>query len=376
MSKKVIGFLNLYDSPNLGPLTKTRTLASTSFLGRFAVMDFPLSCFTNSKIDNINILVKDNIRSVAKHIGSLKTWVNNTKIGRQNILVNEKGLRDPKENTDVECLLNNDWVLYEAKADIVVIMPAHIVTQMDLRPIINEHIESGAEITMVYARIKNANEAFTTSNIVKIKDQKVIGLKLNSKRVKENNVSLETYIINTSTLYEMLHKKNYVQLKSIKKIVEALVMEGKKNIFGYEYKGYCRCFDTFEHFVDYSFELLNYDVSKELYGPTKDKSWPIITLTHNSQPTLYGQFSKVKNSFIANGAKINGTVENSILGRNVIVEKGAVVKNSIILFGTKISSGAKVSYAMIDKYCSLEQKAIIEGKKEQLVYIPQGKIVK
>ena len=92
MSNKILGILNLYDSPSLGGLTKNRTLGSTSFLGRFALMDFALSNFTNSDIDEINVLVKDNFRSVAKHCGSLKNWASNTKIGRQNYLVNDIGL--------------------------------------------------------------------------------------------------------------------------------------------------------------------------------------------------------------------------------------------------------------------------------------------
>ena len=91
---KVVGLLNLFDSPSLGNLTKTRTLASTSFLGRFTPIDFSLSNFANSGIDEINILIRDNFRSVAKHVGSIKSWVNNTKIGRQNLLLNEKGLFD------------------------------------------------------------------------------------------------------------------------------------------------------------------------------------------------------------------------------------------------------------------------------------------
>ena len=52
---KVVGLLNLFDSPSLGNLTKTRTLASTSFLGRFTPMDFSLSNFANSGIDESNV---------------------------------------------------------------------------------------------------------------------------------------------------------------------------------------------------------------------------------------------------------------------------------------------------------------------------------
>ena len=376
MSSKVVGILNLYDSPNLGPLTETRTLGSTSFLGRFALMDFSLSCFTNSGFNNINILVKDNFRSVSKHAGSLKTWVNNTKLGRQNILINEKGIRNPKDNTDLECLLQNDWVLYEAKAEVVVIMPAHIITQMDLRPVIEKHLEKDTDVTIVYSHIHNADETFSTSNILKIADNKVVSFRKNNQKVKEANVSLETYVIGINTLQRILHNADLLKLKSLKKVIEALVKNKSARIEGYEYSGYCRCVDTFEHFVEYSFELLDNNVSKQLYGQTNDKFWPIYTLTHNTQPTLYGEHAKVKNSFVANGSKVDGTVENSIISRDVVIAKGAVIKNSIIFTGTYVDAGAKINNCVIDKYCHIASKAVIEGRKTSLVYIEQGKLVK
>ncbi len=377
MSKKVIGFLNLYNSPNLGPLTEKRTLGSTSFLGRFALMDFPLSCFTNSGIDDINILVKDNFRSVAKHVGSLKTWVNNTKRGMQNILLNEKGIRSPKENTDLKCLLQNDWVILENKPDAVILMSAHILTQLDLKPVIQEHFENEADITLVYKNIDDADVSFSSSNIVKVKDGLLVSHKRNNSKIKKANVSLETYIISTNALQMILHNKEYMKYPSLKKVLEKIVSSKAMDVHAYEYKGYARCFDSFKHFVAYSFELLNYDVSKTLFGKTSDKeAWPIYTLTHNTPPTLYGEKAKVKNSFIANGALIEGTVENSIISRYVTVAKGAVVKNSIILTGTVIDKGAKVNNVLIDKYSTISPKVVVGGKKDSPLFIEQGSLIK
>src|SRR5574344_103026 len=372
MSKKIIGFLDLYNSPNLGPLTETRTLGSTSFLGRFALMDFSLSNFTNSGIDEINILVKDNFRSVAKHVGSLKTWVSNTKIARQNILITEKGIRNPKDNTELECLLQNDWVLLEEKADIIVLQPAHILTTIDLREVIEEHSENDADVTVVYQHIKNADETFSTSNIVKMDGNRVVSFKKNTGKIKESNVSLEIYVIGNNTLKNILHNEEYMKLGSMKKVIERLVANKAANVCGHEYVGYARCIASFQHFVDYSFELLDYNIAKDLYG----KDWPIYTLTHNTQPTMYGESAKVKNSFVANGAEVNGGVENSIISRYVTIGKGAIVKNSIILTGTYIDDGAVISNAVIDKYCHVACKTHIEGKKTSPVYIEQGKFVK
>lgn len=372
MSRRVVGFLNLFNSPNLGPLTEKRTLGSTSFLGRFALMDFALSNFTNSGIDDFNILVKDNFRSVSKHVGSLKTWVNNTKIARQNILINEKGLKNPKVNTDIECLLNNDWVLYETKADAIVVQPAHIVSTLDIRPLLEQHFESDADITIVYSHIDNADESFSTSNILTIKDGNVISLKKNNGKSKTANVSMETYVIGANTLQRILHDSDYLKCKSLKEAILKFVVNKSARVKAYEYKGYVRCFDSFQHFVDYSFELLNYNIAKNLYG----KDWPIYTLTHNTAPAKYGFNSNVSNAFIANGASVDGTIKNSIISRYVEIGKGAVIEDSIILTGTYIDPGAVIKHAVIDKYCHIASTAKIEGKKTSPIYLEQGTFYK
>ena len=87
----VIGLLNFYTAPSLGEITENRPLGSTSFLGRYAFCDFALSNFCNSGISDIGLMIKDHQRSVLKHLGSMSAWVTNTKVGRMNIMVNEKG---------------------------------------------------------------------------------------------------------------------------------------------------------------------------------------------------------------------------------------------------------------------------------------------
>lgn len=201
MGHKVLGLLNLYDSPSLGELTKKRTLGSTSFLGRYAIMDFALSNFTNSNIDEINILVKDNYRSVAKHIGTLKTWVNNTKIGRQNILMNERGIRDPKYNSDLNAIRENDWVYFEADADYVIIAPAHIISVIDYRKVLEFHEEKNADITLVYTKIKDGSKAFLSSNVLEVKDDKVVFFAPNKGKKDDVAVSMRTYIMSQDAFF-------------------------------------------------------------------------------------------------------------------------------------------------------------------------------
>lgn len=370
MSKKVLGIVNLYDSPSLGGLTRSRTLGSTSFLGRFALMDFALSNFTNSHIDEINVLIKDNFRSVAKHVGTLKTWVNNTKIGRQNLLINEKGIKDPKYNSDLNALRENDWILYDVDVDYIAIAPAHILTQINFNDVIDFHEENEAEVTIVYKEIDNADESFLTSNVLTLEGNEIVSYKKNTGARKHANVSLRTYVVSKESFFKWLNHRDYRDATSLRMLLETIIEEKEEKVCGYKYEGYARCFDSFENFVKYSFEFFDVDVADSVFN----KDWPIFTCTRNTKPAIYGPKAKVRNCFIANGAVVNGKVDSSIISRYVEIEDGAEVKNSIILTKCHIKKGVHVEHAVIDKYSIIENDVI--GQEDKPVYISQGKKVK
>lgn len=90
-----------------------------------------------------------------------------------------------------------------------------------------------------------------------------------------------------------------------------------KQIHTYEYKGYARCLDSTAAYFKYSLEMLDIDISSRVFK----SNWPIYTNTNDTPPTKYLENAKVKKSFVANGTVIDGTIENSIIGREVIIEK-------------------------------------------------------
>ena len=67
---------------------------------------------------------------------------------------------------------------------------------------------------------------------------------------------------------------------------------------------------------------------------------------------------------IALGCEIDGTVENSVLGSNVVVEKGAVVKDAVVLANSVIKAGAKVSYSIIDENVTVGKNATVGVEKD------------
>ena len=108
---KVTGILNLHNSSQVEGLNETRGISSTSFLGRYAFMDFTLSNFTNSGIDDLGILVKDHIRSIIQHVGFGHAWNDNTKLGGLSLLYDEPHANNSGYNHDINNLIENSWFL-------------------------------------------------------------------------------------------------------------------------------------------------------------------------------------------------------------------------------------------------------------------------
>ena len=112
-------------------------------------------------------------------------------------------------------------------------------------------------------------------------------------------------------------------------------------------------------------ELTSYKEGRKIFNP----EWPILTRTNDSPPVRYGSDSIVSSSVIANGCKINGTVVNSVLGRGVIIEKGAVVVNSIVLPGSKIGKGIHLDHVIVDKNAVVEKVNELKGSLDSPVYV-------
>lgn len=360
---KIIGYINLYDSPSLGNLTRKRTLASTSFLGRFALIDFALSNYANANINNINILIKEDYRSVAKHCGDLSAWISNTKIGRQSFLINEKGIANPDYNSDLNAIRENEWVLERADADYVVIQPSHMITNINITDLLESHITSGAGITMAYASINDGDKAFLSSNKLTLEGNKIVSSVRNDGSEKKVNVSLRTYVFSREIFNKILTHKDFKKAMSLRNLLEHIVNDEKILVNGYKYEGYARCVDSFEHFYEYSLELLDPKVSNELFC----KKNTVYTISKNTPPATYGANANVRNTFVANGSKVFGHVENSIISRYVVVEEGATVKNCIVMSGSVVKSGVSLENVVVDKRTKVVES--LKGSKGNPLYI-------
>ena len=372
--KNITGIVNFHTAPEVLPITQARPLGSTSFLGRYAFCDFALSNLCNSGISQVGLLVKDHQRSILKHLGSMNSWVINTKIGHTHILYNEPGHRDPRLNTDVNNLLENDWLLYDSKNSLFAFVPSHLVCAMDLRPYVNNHQQSERAVTIVASKQRNLKSSWLGSYVLEFDDKgTLVDAAANKGQFSTPKVvSLDIIIINRPSLIELLRKYAPLYPQSdLFSLIMVAYKEGAISIAIEYYDGFVRSVDSFTHYMDYSLEMLDKHKSEQLFRP----DWPVYTLTHDTPPALYGQESEVHNSYVSNGARIEGKVINSIIARNVHIGKGAVIKNSIIFSSVNINEGAVVENVLIDKYSIVERDHVIKGKGKDPIYVAQGAIL-
>ena len=171
--KKAVGFINLHGNPELGKLTEKRPLAAMSFLGRYALIDFALSNFTNSDIHKTEILVETHLDSIRSHIHTGAVWVTNTKTGFLRATINEDGLMNPEKNTDIKNIFNNVPKDITFSEDYIVIASPAFLMSIDYREVLKYHAEQGAGITVIYTKTKDVQAYQGCDQLIVDKDNTV-----------------------------------------------------------------------------------------------------------------------------------------------------------------------------------------------------------
>jgi glucose-1-phosphate adenylyltransferase len=144
-----------------------------------------------------------------------------------------------------------------------------------------------------------------------------------------------------------------------KDVLPAMLNAGEK-MFAYAFDGYWKDVGTVASLWQVNMDLLGNNPEFDV----GDKTWKIHSRNPLAPPEHIGKNGIVKNSMIALGCEVYGTVENSVLGSNVIVEEGAIVKDAVVFANTVIKAGAIVSYSVIDENVTVCENAKIGVDKD------------
>jgi glucose-1-phosphate adenylyltransferase len=351
-------------------LTKQRTMGSIPFGGRYRLIDFPLSNFVNSGVSEVGVITKSNYGSLLDHLGSGRDWDLSRKKGGLHLLPpysQTGGIY--KGRLDA---LSNIWSFVEhSNAKYVILSNCDVVATIDFAPVLKQHKETEADITLVYSKGMYDNEKNNCATILEFDSDNVLnGVLVDPAISGECNQWLDMMIVSKDFLKKIVSDAASRNLYSFtREILQNKSSEYK--IMGYEHKDFFIRIDSVQNYYIANRLLLEKSKRDSLF---KSKM-PVYTKIGDNAPVKYGLESNIKNSLIADGCVIEGTVENSVLFRGVKVGKGAVIKDSVIMQGTKIGNNCSISSVITDKNVEISDEKVLTGSETYPLYIGKnGKI--
>lgn len=363
------GIINFEGSNvNVEGVQEHRPVGAFSFLGRYRIIDFPISNMTNSGVNHIQVYVQRKPRSLIEHLGTGRHYNINSKRGKLHILYGENASESIFYNHDIASYRANMATIEEVNYPYVIIAPSYMIYSMDYSELLSKHRESGADITMVYQSVDDARDSYINCDVLNLNKQKgVLSIDRNRGNNKSRNISLETYVMSKELFISLVNKAaNISSLYSLRDMLNDECSE--LDVRGVAHRGYFAAINDFKGYYDANMSMVNIDTAMTLFND----DWPIYTRTNDSSPTQYFACSNVEHSVVSNGCLIEGTVENSIIGRGCTLKKGSIVKDSVILPGVIIGEDVHIEGAIIDKKAKITRMKELIADSSHPAYVKRN----
>lgn len=357
----------------LFPLTSFRSKPSVPFGCKYRIVDFVLSNLVNSQIYSIYLLVQYKSQSLIEHIR--QNW-GFASVGRDHfVTVVPPQMRMGPEwfQGTADAVFQNIALIKEHKPDYVLIFGADHIYRMDIRQMIEFHIEKNAEVT-VAARPVYIKDASSFGVIIAQADSRISGFQEKPRDpvpMPDNPnmafVSMGNYIFNADVLIDALFraekkKQNDFGAHVIPELVERGCKVysydfGKNEVPGikdYEERGYWRDVGTIKAYFEAHMDMLGERPVFEIFN----RHWPIYPSKNDTTPAKIFD-GQIKNSIISDGTIIyGGKMENSFVRNGVIIEQGTEIKDSLIMDDVVIKKNSKLYRVIVDK-----KNIIYEGEE-------------
>lgn len=354
--KQVVGIINLQEGNSLiRELAATRAVEALPFAGRYRLVDFAISNMVNSGINAVGLLLPDFSRAVLDHIRSGKDWDLARRRDGLTYLPAALPDNDSRKGDLKDIYANLDFAELSGR-QYVLLTNASYIYNIDFEKVVDFHKKSGADITMVYSKAKTDRKGKsvvieTSTNGIVTDLAEVPEIKAGQKDV------MGAYLMPVPT-FAYLVRSTY-ERGGQDFLLDALIRHANEfKISAYKHDGYVAHINSTMEYYEANRDCLKPEVWEELF---MNHDRPIFTKVKDEVPVQYKETSCVKNSLIANGCEIRGTVENSIIFRGVIVGKGAVVKDSILMQRCDVQEGARVENVICDKEVIITKNRWLKG---------------
>lgn len=352
----------------LMPLTRDRAKPAVPFGGQYRLIDLVLSNLVNSGLRKVVVLTQYMSHSLDRHMA--QTWRLSPLLGNYVVSVPAQ-MRTGRRwfAGSADAIFQNLNILGDEKPDYVAVFGADHIYRMDVEPMIEQHVESGADVTVAAIPVPIAQasafgviDADAAGNIRTFVEKPASPPPMPDDP-EQAFVSMGNYVFTAEALRRVVTEDavdDSSQHDIGRDIIPRLVVAGGARVFDFgshqvpgqseRERGYWRDVGSLDAYYEASMDLVAVQPVFDLYN----QSWPILTWRFPHPPAKFvhdvdGRRGQALNSLVAAGAIVSGgAVRGSILSR-VRVNTAAEVIDSVLFDGVDVGRGAVVQRAVVDK---------------------------
>ena len=356
------------NSKRMRELSNKRAISAMPIAGSYRSIDFALSNMSNSHVQNVAVFTQYNSRSLNEHLSSSKWWDFGRKQGGLYIFTPTI----TAEHNDwyrgtADALYQNLTFLKNSHEPYVVIASGDCVYKLDYAKVLEYHIEKKADITVV-CKDMGPEEDITRFGVVKTNaDGRITDFQEKPMVAESNTISCGIYVVRRRLLIEMIEKcaeeDRYDFVRDI-----LIRYKDLKRIYGYKIDKYWSNISTAEAYYKTNMDFLKPEIRNYFF-----KQEPTIkTKIDDLPPAKYNPGAQVKNSLVASGCIINGTVENSVLFKDVFVGNNCVIKNSVILNNVYLGDNTHIENCIVESRDTIRANSYYCGDGEVKIVVEKN----
>ena len=349
-------------------LSKKRAICAMPIAGTYRSIDFTLSNMSNSHIQKVAVFTQYNARSLNEHLSSSKWWDFGRKQG--GLFVFTPAVTADNSNWyrgTADAIWQNLSFLKNSHEPYVVIASGDGVYKMDFGKVLEYHINKKADITVVCREMEPQVNVERFGTIVMDEENRIVEFEEKPLKARTNMVSCGIYILRRRQLIEMIERcaeeDRYDFVRDI-----LVRYKNVKRIYAYKMDTYWNSIASVDAYYQTNMDFLKADVRKHFLHDYPD----IYSKVQDLPPAKYNAGANVKNSLVASGCIINGTVENSVLFKKVFVGNNCVIRNSIILNDVYLGDNTCIENCIVESRDTIRANSRYVGEDGVKVVIEKN----
>ena len=352
------------EGKRLWPLTADRAKPAVPFGGNYRLIDFVLSNLVNAGYIRICVLTQYKSHSLDRHITT--TWRLSSLLGQYITPVPAQQRLGPRWYTgSADAIFQSLNLVYDESPEYIVVFGADHVYRMDPSQMVEQHIASGAGVTV--AGIRVPREQASSFGCIGADESGRITEFLEKPACPPGTpddpdvafASMGNYVFTTKLLISALradaanqdsdHDMGGDVIPMLVDLGEAALYDFAENVVPGATdrdRGYWRDVGTLDAYYEAHMDLVSVHPVFNLYN----QAWPIRTAMPPLPPAKFIQGGTAQESIVGAGSIVSAAyVTHSVLSSDVIVEAGAHVEGSVLMPGVRVGKGAVVRRAILDK---------------------------